>query len=61
MIINTISFNIFNKKLANLANTIAQSMGGYAIPAVKLITFDKELTPSMDFVFGNTVITKQTF
>lgn len=38
-----------------MAENIAQSQGGFAIPAYRLVHFDKELTNSMEYVFGNTV------
>lgn len=38
-----------------MASEIAASMGGFAIPASRLVSFDKEITNSIDYVFGNTV------
>ena len=34
---------------------MANSMGGFAIPASQLVRFDKDITNSIEYVFGNTV------
>jgi len=38
-----------------MASNLAHSMDGFAMPAYRLVTFDKELTNSIEYVFGNTV------
>jgi len=42
-------------KIAAMAADIAKGMGGFAIPASRLVHFDKEIMNSIEYVFGNTV------